>query len=193
VGTWHDGHGNAWKSIDFTGADFRVGVSRAARYEDCDFSGADLTEADFEQCVFARCRFAGDLHRVVFDGRAVAGRPPSPPMKEVDFSGARFDRVEFLGFNLDNVALPDDPDLRLVRRFPCAVQRALILLEGNGLPTADVLRADLEARLRMLRNGGHEDDANILNRRDYMNDGGEELAALVFDVLTRAEADCLKR
>ena len=87
----------------------------------------------------------------------------------------------------------DDPDLRVIRRFPCAVERALVLLEGNDSPTADVLRADLEARLLMLRNGGREDDANVLNRREYLNDGGEELAALAFDVLTLAEADCLKR
>jgi uncharacterized protein YjbI with pentapeptide repeats len=193
VGTWHNGRGNAWETIDFTDADFRVGVSRGARYEDCDFSNADLTEVDFEQCVLVRCRFAGDLHRVIFDGRPVAGRPSSPQMKEVDFSRARFDEVEFLAFNLDGVVLPDDPDLRLVRRFPCAVARALILLEGDETPAAGVLRADLEARLQMLRDGGHEDDANVLNRRDYLVDGGEELAALAFDVLTQAEADCLRR
>lgn len=193
VGTWHNGRGNAWETIDFTDADFRVGVSQVTRYEDCDFSSADLTDVDFEQCVLVRCRFAEDLHQVVFDGRALDGRPPSPPMKEVDFSGARFDGVEFLGFNLDGVVLPDDPDLRLVRRFPCAVKRALVLLEGDETSAAGVLRADLEARLQMLRDGGHEDDANVLNRRDYLVDGGEELAALAFDVLTRAEADCLRR
>ena len=38
VGTWHNDRGNAWETIDFTDADFRVGVSRVARYEDCDFS-----------------------------------------------------------------------------------------------------------------------------------------------------------
>ena len=114
-------------------------------------------------------------------------------MKEVDFSGARFNEVDFLGFNLDGVVLPDDPDLRLVRQFPCAVKRALFLLEDDQTPTAGVLRADLEARLQMLQDGGHEDDANVINRRDYLLDGGEELAALAIDTLTRPEADCLQR
>jgi uncharacterized protein YjbI with pentapeptide repeats len=192
VGTWHEGRGNRWQRIDFTDAGFRVGVSWVAHYEDCDFSNSDLTGVSIEQCALLRCRFRGDLHQVVFDGRAVSGRPPSPPMQQVDFSGARFDRVEFVGFTLDDVILPDDPDLRVIRRFPCAVERALGLLGPDDSEPARILRADLESRLHVLRVGSNPDDANVLNRRDYLLDGGEPLARLAFDLLTRAEAECLR-
>jgi hypothetical protein len=56
-----------------------------------------------------------------------------------------------------------------------------------------VLRADLESRVRLLRAGAGADDENVINRRDYLPHGGDELADLAFEVFTRAEQDCLRQ
>jgi uncharacterized protein YjbI with pentapeptide repeats len=188
VGTWEGGVGNSWIRVSFRDADLRVGVCWAARFEDCDFTGADLTGTRFEQCTLLGCRFGGELNDVLFDGRGVSGRPPSPPMEAVDFTGATFGGVEFLGFDLAGVTLPDDPNLRLVHHYRCTAEHAIDLL-GDSAPER-VLRADLESRLRLLRAGTAGGDAAVINRRDYLRFGGEPLATLAEEVFARAEAIC---
>jgi uncharacterized protein YjbI with pentapeptide repeats len=188
VGTWHEGRSNAWRGVDFSGADFRVAVSWMAIYEDCDFSGAKLAKVKFEQCALTRCRFAGELREVVFDGRDLTDRPAPPQMDKVDFSGATFRRVEFMGFDLEGVALPNDPDIRLLRRARCVARRGVEMLDGDDRMEARMLRAMLE---NQLRGPGTDHEAQVLNRRDYLELGGPQLLALTEDVLARAEADCL--
>jgi uncharacterized protein YjbI with pentapeptide repeats len=188
VGTWHEGRRNAWRGVDFSGADFRVAVSWMAIYEDCDFSGAKLAKVKFEQCALTRCRFAGELRKVVFDGRDLTDRPAPPSMDKVDFSGATFHQVEFMGFDLGSVALPNDPDIRLLRRARCAARRGVEILDGDDRMEARILRAMLE---NQLRGPGTDHEARVLNRRDYVELGGAHLWTLAEDVLARAEADCL--
>lgn len=100
VGTWDRERRNVWRRVNFSGSDFRVGVSQEAVYEDCDFLDAQLENVEFGQCAFARCRFAGELKQVVFDGRNLNDRPAPPQMEAVDFSDAFFRHVEFMGFDL---------------------------------------------------------------------------------------------
>lgn len=188
VGTWHEGRRDVWRRVDFTGADFRVRVSWEAVYEECDFTGAKLAKVRFEQCTMTRCRFAGELREVVFDGRNLTDRPAPPPMGSVDFSDATFSQVEFIGFDLDGVTLPKDPDIRLLRQARCVARRAVEMLNGDDRTEARMLRAGLANRLR---GPGTDDEARIFNRRDYLELGGPELLTLAEDVLTRAEADCL--
>ncbi len=188
VGTWHDGRRNSWRRVAFQGADFRVGVSWMARYGDCDFSGAKLTNVKLEQCALARCRFAGELHEVVFDGRDLPERPAPPPMTDVDFTDAVFDQVEFMGFDLAGVILPRDPDVRLIRRYRCVIERALAALDADESLPARMLRGEFTNRLKMMR--GCE-ESNVFNRRDYLASGGEELADLAERVLGAAEGECL--
>jgi uncharacterized protein YjbI with pentapeptide repeats len=191
VGTCDDGTGNTWRDVDFSRSDFRVGVSWAAQYEHCDFRDADLTDVRFEQCSFTRCIFGGELRNVLFDGRAVSGRPPSPPLAEVDFRSARFDNVVFLGFDLTQAALPNDPDLRIVHRYQCSLERALALLAEQDSAPARVVRADFESRARLLRAVWTQADMGLLNRRDFLTYGGEAAADLADDILRRSEAACL--
>jgi uncharacterized protein YjbI with pentapeptide repeats len=189
VGTWHEGRRNAWRRVDFRGADFRVVSPLAAVYEDCDFSGARLAKVRFEQCSLTRCRFAGALREVVFDGRRLEDRPAPAPMGQVDFTGAVFDQVEFMGTDLARVTLPQDPDVRLIRRYRCVLEGALVALNGDGSLPARMLRGEFSNRLRMMRGTGEE--SNVFNRRDYIFSGGEELVGLADRVFAAAEADCL--
>jgi hypothetical protein len=46
-------------------------------------------------------------------------------MQDVDFSQAIFTDVEFIGFDLDKVTLPEDPDIRLVRNYKCVAEFGL--------------------------------------------------------------------
>jgi uncharacterized protein YjbI with pentapeptide repeats len=188
VGTRHEGRRNVWRRVDFSDADFRVGVSREAVYEDCDFAEAKLDKVQFEQCTLVRCRFAGELREVFFDGRDLSDRPAPPEMEGIDFSGATFREVEFRGFNLEGVVLPADPDIRLLRRARCVARRGLDLLGGDESREARMLRAILE---NWLRGPGTDDEAKVLNRRDYLEIGGPALLALVEDVISRAEAESL--
>jgi uncharacterized protein YjbI with pentapeptide repeats len=189
VGTWHKGHHNVWRRVNFCGADLRGGVAVEGLFDDCNFTDVNLTKVHFEQCAFMNCRFAGVLRDVLFDGRELSDRPAPRPMEDVDFTSAVFDQVDFMGFDLEHVKLPKDSEVRLIRRYPCVVKRALDALKNNDSLPARMLRGEFENRLRMMRT---DKESNIFNRRDYFASGGEELAALAAEVLSRAEADCLK-
>jgi uncharacterized protein YjbI with pentapeptide repeats len=189
VGTGHEGRRNSWRRTDFSRSDFRIGVSEGAVYEDCTFVDAKLDNVKFGQCSFIRCQFAGKISNVLFDGRELSDRPAPPPMEDVDFSAASFRHVEFKGFDLEAVALPDDPRVRLVRRGRCAARRGIELLDGDERVAARQLRAVLQNRLR---GPGNDREASVFNRTDYLELGGPELADLAEDIFSRAEADCLR-
>lgn len=148
--------------------------------------------AEFRQREMVRCRFAGKLRKVMFDGRDLPPDRPGPPqMKGVDFSEAIFEKVRFMGFDLEDIRFPQDPDLRLVRRYRCVVERALPMLEPDESPAARTLRAVLSERLRMMQPDQREsEEIGVFNRRDYLAIGGEALGALAAEVFTRAEAEC---
>jgi uncharacterized protein YjbI with pentapeptide repeats len=190
VGTWQEGRRNAWRRVDFSKSDFRVGACWEAVFEGCDFSGANVAGVRFSQCALVSCRFAGAVTDVLFDGRDLPPEYPAPPqMSKVDFSAAVFRDVEFRGYDLEDVALPDDTDLRLLRRARCVARGAIGMLGGREDMLSRMLRAILENRLR---GPGDEREAEIVNRRDYLEFGGQELVDLADDVLGRAEAECLR-
>ena len=188
VGTWHEGRRNSWRRIDFTKADFRVGTCLETSFEDCDFSDAKIVGVDFSQCTITRCRFAGSLSRVLFDGRDLPGRPAPPEMREVDFAVAEFRDVEFRGFELGDVILPQESDVRLYRRARCVARRGIRLLEGDNTKPAQMLRAVLED---CLRGPGSDRDSFVFVRGDYLRGGGAELASFAESVLSRADSECM--
>ena len=189
VGTWHEGRRNTWRRVGFRRADFRVAAALEALFEDCDFSGATLSGVIFSQCAFTRCRFGGVIRNVMFDGRDLSPDRPAPAqMCQVDFRSAVFEDVDLRGFDLEDVVLPDDQDVRLVRRARCVARRGLAMLEGDSTAAAGMLRADLENRLR---GPGDDQEASVFNRRDYQRSGGADLVALAEDVFRRAESERL--
>ncbi len=109
-------------------------------------------------------------------------------MRDVDFSAATFRDVEFRGFDLEEVALPADPDVFLVRRYRCVAERGLGELENDDSLAADMLRAELS---NSLRGPASSTGAHVYSRRDYLASGGEELATLAEDLFRRLAAACL--
>lgn len=188
VGSWHDGRGNSWRRVSFAKADFRVGAATGAVFAECDFSAARLAKVQFEQCSITGCRFSGRLSGVVFDGRRLERRPEPGPL-EADFTGAVFEDVEFLGLDLSGVILPDDPDLRLIRKDRCVMERALALLGADDSLPARMLRGEFTNGLRSIRDTAVP-ERTVFNRRDYVVSGGQELADLAERVLATAEAEC---
>jgi uncharacterized protein YjbI with pentapeptide repeats len=187
VGSWEDGRRNMWDDVDFTRADFRVGVSLGALYTRCDFIGAKVVGVSFDQCDFVDCRFSGLLRRVTFDGRALEDRPPPGALQRVSFVGSVFDEVEFMGLKLDEVILPEDPDLRLVSHYGCVIDEVLRAVSGADSVEARMLVGEFENRRRARR---ASDEDNIVNRRDYAASGAD-FAACALRVIAEAEKRCL--
>jgi uncharacterized protein YjbI with pentapeptide repeats len=116
---------NVWSSIDFTGANLRKATVVEAVFRDCDFSSATINGLEFRQCEFVRCRFAGRMRDVIFDGGSSPGIPTAPTFREVDFADARIEMCEFRGCEFVDSIYPADPDVLVVNRFREKAERAL--------------------------------------------------------------------
>lgn len=181
------GTGNEYSSVDFTGADLRVG-SITAWFRDCDFSGAMLEGSKFIRCGLVRCRFSGVLDDVTFSGNMRADDNEGEPncCKDVDMSGTVFRHVQFRGFDVDAVRLPDDPALWVVRDYPRVVRTVVRALEGREDEDARFLRMWFSDQLRGI-DLGHP--VGVLNRDDFARWGGEKLAALAESVVGQAKRE----
>lgn len=187
LGTLKEGKGNIWYDIDFVGADLRRSHALGAVFEVCDFSNAKFDATELQLCTLVDCVFAGEMDEVVFDSRPIKSSARSEPMHNVDFTRARFNYVEFLGGDLSGIALPDDPDLRLVRHFPC-IARAIVQMLANDD------RAEAKSLVEYLEHTGFEqlppESDYVFNRRVVASFGGPECRRLFDEVLPRAEMDC---
>jgi uncharacterized protein YjbI with pentapeptide repeats len=184
IGTWHDGRPNFWSGISFDGADLRDTNPTGASFDMCSFRGARLKGVHFLQSRIVSCVFAGRLESVLFDERSIPSRPPTYPLRDVDFSAAVFDQVEFRGCSFENVTLPVTPGIRVIERFPVVARRVLDLTSATPSEDAKVLAAVLENSLR----GRVEDDSvEVFNRADYISWGGESLADLAEALYLEAE------
>jgi uncharacterized protein YjbI with pentapeptide repeats len=188
LATFPEGKHNKWERVSFAGANLRHASAFGGVFNDCDFSDAKMNEAMFLESQLSRCRFAGRVEEVLFDGRKLPGRAAPVEMESVDFSDAQFVNVDFRGHRLRNVVLPRDEDLFLVRGFPCAGQKAIAALSGDPSIAARTASAVLENSL-----GGPAlppDSVWVFNRRDWREWGGNELLLVAERALRQAEADC---
>jgi uncharacterized protein YjbI with pentapeptide repeats len=151
LGTYPEGGRVKWQRVGFNDADMRRASAYGAIFEDCDFSNARLDEVNFHQRDFVRCRFAGVMEEVLFDGRRLPDHAVASEMKAVDFQGAHFISVDFRGYSLQGVALPRDPDVFSIRRFPCVARRVINALSTDKSETARIVRGMLENALVMSR------------------------------------------
>jgi uncharacterized protein YjbI with pentapeptide repeats len=178
LGAWRDGRGNTFRHVRFVSATMLSVGTSAATYVGCDFSFANLTRVNFWQSTLIDCTFAGDLVDVVFDGRMLGEEKPDPnPMRNVDFTNAKFDGADFRGVNFTSVKLPDDPDLLLVDDI-AIIDRALAVLASRPKDPASGLAVAIFQQVRRFSAPGA---SVLLNRRDF-----EMAAALLTDALRQA-------
>jgi uncharacterized protein YjbI with pentapeptide repeats len=173
IGAWHAGKRNVWRGVDFSGANLRGALARGCVLESCLFVGTQLRQVEFDQAAIRNCRFAGPMQSVVFDGRALDGRPAPHPLKDVDFSSAAFRDVEFYGCHFENVKLPQG--VSFVPALPAIARRGLAALAEDESIDARIMKGDLENVIHMRP---AEDSVGVYNRADYVASGGESLADL---------------
>jgi hypothetical protein len=175
LGEWFDGKGNTYRRVRFVSTRFLRSSTRAATYEDCDFSNAELDRVNFWQSSLIRCTFAGPVRDVVFDGRMLGeGKPDGNPMDHVDFSDAALDGCEFRGLRLDSVKLPADPALFRIRDVAVIARAEAALARAGNDPQAALVAIVLGHARETLATGG---DA-LINARDA-GPAGEVVAALL--------------
>jgi len=190
LGAWADG-GNVFCRVTFDGADFRVGSCPAATFIDCDFSQARIEKVDFQSSSFVRCRFAGELREVMFyDYGFKTGKPDPNPMEDVDFADAVLRDVEFRRLSLDRVTFPKGPEHLVVRRYRCAVERAIAELVGDESREARLLKVSFEHRLKW---AGPKQEIGVFSLVDYEHRGGQQFVDRATEILRRCEAGCLQR
>jgi uncharacterized protein YjbI with pentapeptide repeats len=190
LGAWSEGRGNNYHRVNFSQADFRESASQAAAYVDCDFSNARLEDLNFRSSSFVRCKFAGVLHKVIFDGRQLGtGKPDLNTMEDVDFSGAILELVDFRGLDLYGVTFPVDPGLWVIDNYPCVLEKSIAYLVGHKGEMEGWVRRIFEERRRSLQ-VGPKVKRGFLNRNDYVVLGGETMAALVESVINEARQAC---
>lgn len=194
LGPWSNNKGNVYSHIDFSRADFRDASSLAAEYRDSDFSFARLDKFDFRSSSLIRCRFAGVLREVIFDGRRLSNGKPEPnPMEDVDLTAAELQLVQFKGIDLGRVMLPVSPLLRVIDNYPCVLEKAINILDDCDDPFSRGLRGQFSREQKVLAPG---QQTGIFNRNDMIllakmtRDDGDRLVSFADGVLDAAERAC---
>ena len=140
-----DSERNRYSGVDFSYADLRETVYKAAAFEQCDFRHAKLVKIDFQTSTFTDCVFEGVLRDVLFYRNGFEGEAfPSNEMMNVDFSRAQLHDVGFRGLTLDRVKLPQDSDHIVIRDVQATLDRLIAKLKQQGDTTGKQLAAFLD-------------------------------------------------
>jgi len=183
-GRWRR-RGCTFRRVDFSGADLSGVMVDNALFEDCDFAGARLAKATFT-CDLVRCRYAGHLHDVTFNGRRGVSRR-SVTIDDVDLSGAELHYVGFRAVDLAGFRLPVNPTIRVVSNWPCV--HARLKEEFRGAPDAEV---PLSVRLALLHEpaGLPAHGAMVVELGTLREDCTGDEVAVLERLLDRVEASC---
>lgn len=181
---------NRYIDVDFSSANLRGTIYRAAAFERCIFANSNISKVNFGQSTFTDCRFEGELREVQFwrtrpliEGEEKDLFPPNE-MSNVDFRRAKLHWVEFRGLTLDTVQLPNDSDHIIIEDFAVVLDKLIAALKfENPDQTTRVLLAVFEVDRKWAAPHGR----GVWNRQDFAENGEEELAR-VLDLLDRVGA-----
>lgn len=144
LGGVQNGKRNIYLTVDFSDADLRETVYKAAAFERCIFRGAKLVKIDFQTSTFTDCVFEGELRDVLFYRRGFEGEAyPANEMINVDFSRTKLHDVGFRGLTLDRVKLPQDADHIVIKNVLATLDKLIAALKQEGDATAQQLIAFL--------------------------------------------------
>jgi uncharacterized protein YjbI with pentapeptide repeats len=181
LGGVQDGRRNIFSNVDFTEADLRQSIYKAASFEGCVFGNAKLVKIDFQTSTFSDCTFEGELREVIFCRRGFKGDSfPANEMKNVDFSRARLHFVEFRGLSLDHVRLPNDAEHIIVTNYVETLDRMLDALRVQDDPTARTLAGLLGNRRKW---AAPDQFQGVLNIEDLREIAGEDGVQRVLSLL----------
>lgn len=107
--------GCVFRHVDFSRANLRGAYGAHGEFVDCDFSNAKFPGLEWF-VTLVRCRFAGTLRNMRFyDHWPSETGPQHFVLEDVDFSAAQLQWIEFRGFDLARVRLPEDSNHLLIR------------------------------------------------------------------------------
>jgi hypothetical protein len=171
--------------VDFTKADLRQSIYKAAAFERCVFRNAKLVKIDFQTSAFSDCTFEGEMREVMFYRRGFRGDSfPANEMKNVDFSRAKLRFVEFRGLNLHNVKLPNDAKHIIITNYVETLDRMLDALRVHDDPTARTLVAYLGNRRKW---AAPDQFQGVFNIEDLKEIAGEDGVQRVLSLLHMSE------
>lgn len=172
LGGVQNGKRNRFSGVNFSNADLRETVYKAAAIERCVFRGAKLVKIDFQTSTFVDCVFEGELRDVLFYRRGFEGDAfPANEMINVDFSRAKLHDVGFRGLVLDRVKLPEDADHIVIRNVPTTLDKLIVVLKQQG----DALGQQLAAFLNIDRKWVAPNQAQaVINVQDLAETLGDE-------------------
>lgn len=144
LGGVQKGKRNIYSDGDFSDADLRRTVYKAAAFERCSFRNAKLEKIDFQTSTFVDCVFEGELRDVLFYRCGFQGEAfPANGMINVDFSRAKLRAVGFRGLTLERVKLPEDAEHIVLRNVVATLDKLIAALQQQGDTTARKLTAFL--------------------------------------------------
>jgi uncharacterized protein YjbI with pentapeptide repeats len=122
-----------YEGVDFSAADLRRTIYKAAAFEKCLFRDTKLVGVDFKGCTFVECNFQCELRDVIFSRHGFKGDhfPPNE-MVNVDFTGSTLRDVGFRGLALNRVKFPKDDDHIVIRDFSRSMDRMRTVFIEQG-------------------------------------------------------------
>jgi uncharacterized protein YjbI with pentapeptide repeats len=126
TGDWR-GLRNVWRRVAFDRANLRESVFLGCVLEECTFEKTtkllQITDSEVRDCTFV-----GQLTSLLVSGQGHQV-PVSPQAFSADFSRAVFRDCKIEGYSLDQVKLPEQDDLLVVRHYPSVMKVAASYLE----------------------------------------------------------------
>lgn len=168
---------NAFEGVNFSGADLRQTIYKAARFVDCDFSGVRIEKINFNVTRFVRCRFAGELRSVQFYHHDLRGEPfPVNDMEDVDLRAADLRLVEFRHLDLERVMLPENEQHLIVRNYVDTLDRLIAIMRIRGDEPSACIAAILEMKRKWAAPGQKR---GVLSLKDLVELGDQGAADAV--------------
>jgi uncharacterized protein YjbI with pentapeptide repeats len=186
LGGVENGERCVYSAVDFSDADLRKTIYKAAGFERCQFRNTALAQVDFQTSTFVDCVFEGRLREVTFYARGYEGEAfPENKMINVDFSRAQLHYVAFRGLTLDRVKLPEDRDHLVIRNVAETLDRMTAMLHAKRDPTATKLAAFLNIGRKWVPPNQTQ---KVINMKDLVETVGEEGRDLLLGLLSSSVA-----
>ncbi|MHB1530024.1 MAG: pentapeptide repeat-containing protein [Acidiferrobacteraceae bacterium] len=180
LGGVQEGRRNTFHQVDFTRADLRGTMYKAAEFIGCTFKDTRLDKVNFQTSTFTDCRFEGELREVLFYRTGFEGEAfPTNEMTNVDLTRAKLRWVAFRGLDLETVRFPED-GLVVTTDYKGTLDR--LIQEFSGKP--DLSSRKLATIFEMDRKwaGAHQ-RRGVFSTHDLLEMAGPEGLARVREII----------